>query len=144
MSESISAGEFTFTHDATDQLTAVNGPASLGSLVDNRAWRFDGTGNRTDDSILGGGSSVNNIITQLRTFVDNNNKPYAIWEVSPAVCAPIFWLFELKEYDETKCLFLADIGHVCGDPAKINLGLSFILAAIPVVLVWRRWRLSRR
>ncbi len=58
-------GVFTFTHDATDQLTTMNGPAALGSLIDNRTWSFDGTGNRINDSILGAGSSVNNVITQL-------------------------------------------------------------------------------
>ncbi len=56
---------FTFTHDQADQLTSVNGPASLGNLVDNRSWSFDGVGNRTNDSVLGAGSSVNNVITQL-------------------------------------------------------------------------------
>ncbi len=66
---------FTFTHDLTDQLTSVNGPASLGNLVDNRSWSFDGVGNRTNDSVLGAGASVNNVITQLggRSYQSDND-----------------------------------------------------------------------
>ena len=54
---------FTFTHDQADQLTSER-PA-LGNLVDNRSWSFDGVGNLTNDSVLGAGSSVINVITQL-------------------------------------------------------------------------------
>ncbi len=75
-------GTFTFGHDQADQLTSVNGPASLGNLIDNRSWSFDGAGNRTNDSALGAGASINNVITQLggrRYETDDVGNVTRIW-----------------------------------------------------------------